>query len=48
MNTPCDEPIIVLDEKGNEKKIYKCPYTEDYCGYEDEICRNCCGLGVDE
>lgn len=40
MNTPCDEPIIVLDEKGNEKKIYKCPY--------DEIYRNCCGLGVDE
>lgn len=48
MNTPCDIPIIKYDENGNEIKEYKCPYAEDYCGYEDELCRNCCGLGVDQ
>lgn len=46
--TPCDEPIIDYDEKGNEIKRYECPYASTYCGYEDEMCRNCCGLGVDE
>ena len=39
MRTPCDFP----DENG----MYNCPY-EDYCGYESERCRVCCGLGVDE
>ena len=37
--TPCDE----VDENG----IHHCPY-EDYTGYESEMCRICCGLGVDE
>ena len=38
--TPCDFP----DENGN----HTCPYVDTYMGYEDEMCRNCCGLGVDE
>lgn len=25
-----------------------CPYAATYAGYEDEMCRNCCGLGADE
>lgn len=42
--TPCDEPTY--DAKGN--KTYVCPFADTYAGYEDEMCRNCCGLGVDE
>ena len=38
--TPCDYP----DENGN----HICPYAETYTGYESEMCRVCCGLGVDE
>ena len=38
--TPCDIP----DDNGS----YHCPYADTYAGYEDEICRVCCGLGVDE
>ena len=37
--TPCDFP----DENGK----HHCPYADTYTGYEDEMCRNCCGLGVD-
>lgn len=37
---PCD----VLSEDGT----YKCPYADTYTGYESEMCRNCCGKGVDE
>lgn len=48
MQTPCDIPVIEYDENGNENKRYVCPYASDYAGYEDEMCRNCCGLGVDE
>lgn len=48
MKTPCDVPVIDYDEKGNEISHYVCPYAETYTGYEDEMCRNCCGLGVDE
>lgn len=44
MTTPCDIPSY--DSKGN--KVYVCPYKDTYMGYEDEMCRNCCGLGVDE
>ncbi len=44
MTTPCDIPIY--DDKGN--KVYHCPYADTYMGYESEMCRNCCGLGVDE
>ena len=40
MKTPCDYP----DENGR----YHCPYADAYTGYESEMCRNCCGLGVDE
>ena len=32
---PCDGPD------------HHCPFADTYCGYEDEMCRNCCGLGVD-
>ena len=38
--TPCDIP----DDQGQ----YHCPYIDTYGGYEDEMCRVCCGLGVDE
>lgn len=38
--TPCDEP----DDNGS----YHCPYADIYTGYADEICRVCCGVGVDE
>ena len=44
MNTPCDVPIT--DDNGNE--MYVCPYADCYTGYESEMCRVCCGLGVDE
>lgn len=37
---PCNIP----DENGN----YKCPYALDYMGSESEMCRNMCGIGVDE
>ena len=39
-HTPCVYP----DESGE----YHCPFADTYMGYEDEMCRNCCGLGVDE
>lgn len=39
-HTPCDYP----DENGE----HHCPYADTYMGYEDEMCRNCCGIGVDE
>ena len=48
MQTPCDVPIIDYDENGREVTRFECPYADIYCGYEDEMCRNCCGLGVDE
>ena len=38
--TPCDE----TDYNGN----HHCPYEDTYMGSESEMCRNCCGLGVDE
>lgn len=38
--TPCDTPDI--------NGIHRCPFQDTYGGYEDEMCRNCCGLGVDE
>ena len=37
---PCD----IMDENGQ----YHCPYADTYTGYADEICRVCCGKGVDE
>lgn len=40
MITPCDYP----DENGN----HHCPYADTYTGYADEMCRVCCGLGVDD
>ena len=49
MWTPCDTPVIEYDEEtGTEVKRFVCPYADTYTGYEDEMCRNCCGLGVDE
>lgn len=38
--TPCDE----VDMFGK----HNCPYEDTYSGYESEMCRNCCGHGVDE
>lgn len=38
--TPCDVP----DSEGH----YICPFADTYGGYSDEMCRCCCGLGVDE
>lgn len=40
MWTPCDTP----DYDG----VHHCPYEDSYTGYPGEMCRNCCGLGVDE
>lgn len=48
MWTPCDEKHIDYDENGKEIIYYICPFKDNYCGYEDEMCRNCCSLGVDE
>ena len=48
MITPCDIPNIDYDSQGREIKSFHCPYADSYMGYEDEMCRNCCGLGVDE
>lgn len=39
-STPCD----ISDPDGQ----HHCPYADSYTGFEDEMCRNCCGLGVDE
>ena len=44
MITPCDIP----EYDDNGRPHYHCPYAEDYMGFENEMCRNCCGLGVDE
>lgn len=38
--TPCDE----VDYNG----VSHCPYADTYGGYESEMCRVCCGLGVDD
>lgn len=38
--TPCD----YKDENGN----HHCPYADTYSGYTAEMCRVCCGLGVDD
>lgn len=38
--TPCD----IEDYNGE----HYCPYADTYTGYESEMCRVCCGLGVDE
>ena len=40
MWTPCDTP----DYNG----VHHCPYEDSYTGYAGEMCRTCCGLGVDE
>ena len=48
MQTPCDVPIIDYDDDGKEVEQFVCPYADGYTGYESEMCRNCCGLGVDE
>ena len=49
MITPCDIPTVEIDEEtGQEVTTYTCPYADTYGGYEDEMCRCCCGLGVDE
>ena len=31
-----------------EDGLYHCPYADTYTGYESEMCRTMCGLGVDE
>lgn len=49
MWTPCDEPVEEYNEETGKMEIhYHCPFTDTYTGYENEMCRNCCGLGVDE
>ncbi len=37
---PCDE----TDCTGS----HHCPFADSYSGSESEMCRNMCGLGVDE
>ncbi len=46
-STPCDVPIEYYED-GQKKIRYECPFKDTYGGYESEMCRNCCGLGVDE
>ena len=48
MYTPCDEELVDYDENGKEIKYHRCPYEDSYGGYESEMCRVCCGVGVDE
>lgn len=49
MQTPCDIPVEeVNEETGKMETHYKCPYADTYTGYESEMCRCMCGLGVDE
>lgn len=49
MWTPCDDLVEEYNaETGKMEKHHYCPYAATYAGYEDEMCRNCCGLGVDE
>ena len=49
MWTPCDDPIEEYDEEtGKIKIVHKCPYVEDDTDYGSDMCRNYCGLGVDE
>ena len=40
-------PFTPCDFEGDDGH-YHCPYLETYSGYEDEMCRVCCGIGVDE
>ena len=47
-NTPCEIPWEGLNENGKWVKEYHCPYKGTYTGYESEMCRVCCGEGVDE
>lgn len=48
IETPCDVPIEEYDDNGNKTERYECPFLSTYMGSEGEMCRNCCGLGVDE
>ena len=49
MWTPCDDFVEEYNaETGKMEKHHYCPYAATYAGYEDEMCRNCCGLGADE
>ena len=43
--TPCDEPWEGVNEYGEWVKEYTCPFSDDPTG---DLCRNCCGVGVDE
>lgn len=40
MWTPCDEV-------GDDNQ-YHCPYEDTFSGFVGEMCRICCGLGVDQ
>ena len=49
MWTSCDNLAKEYNKETGEMEIQShCPYANDYTGAEDEMCRNCCGLGVDE
>nr|DAE28681.1 MAG TPA: hypothetical protein [virus sp. ctmTa7] len=49
MWTPCDDQIAEYNEETGKMELhYHCPYADAYTGYECEMCRVCCGLGVDE
>lgn len=43
-----NENIMILCDTPNEDGMHRCPFVDTYTGYEDEMCRNCRGLGVDE
>lgn len=49
MQTPCDAGLEEFNENTGKMEIrHYCPYEDSYIGYTDEMCRVCCGLGVDE
>ena len=48
METPCDIPVEVYNENtGKMETHFQCPY-EDMGYASGDMCRVCCGLGVDE
>lgn len=44
MRTPCE----IRDESKPIGEQYTCPYKDTYMGFTSEMCRVCCGEGVDE
>ena len=37
---------IYNEKTGEMETRHLCPFADTYAGYADEMCRNCCGLGI--